>query len=323
MKEDELRLAIERPAYLVGCELEPGLTERLLRDVEGQPGALPLLQYTLLELWQRRDGRLLTSAAYREIGGVQGALERRADEIVNNLNDAQREVCRRLFLRLTQPGEGTEDTKRRAPFRELLDSAGDTPSVEEVIRRLADARLITTEGRERSPQEGDGRDQESYVEVAHEALIRGWPQLRRWIDADRAGLLMHRRLTEGAREWESSDRDPSYLFVGTRLAVAHEWGESHRADLNPLEAEFLRRLAGRSGRPLSSPESLGHRPLRRGRRARRRVRSRRLPVAEPFTSTARKPSTTRTSPSSGTSPRGSDVGAPQRSGAAPGDHGVR
>ena len=312
MKEDELRLAIERPAFLVGCELEPGLTERLLRDVEGQPGALPLLQYTLLELWQRRDGRLLTSAAYREIGGVQGALERRADEIVNNLNDAQREVCRRLFLRLTQPGEGTEDTKRRAPFRELLDSAGDTPSVEEVIRRLADARLITTEGRERSPQEGDGRDQESYVEVAHEALIRGWPQLRRWIDADRAGLLMHRRLTEGARDWESSDRDPSYLFAGTRLAVAHEWGESHRADLNPLEAEFL-------------TASLARQHEWEAARSRRRYRLviglstaiavlavavgvavyQRQVAVKRRSRPARIAKTTRTSPSSGRSPRGS------------------
>ena len=72
MSEDELRLAIERPAFLVGCELEPGLTERLLHDVEGQPGALPLLQYTLWELWQRCVDRCLTLAAYREIGGVQG-----------------------------------------------------------------------------------------------------------------------------------------------------------------------------------------------------------------------------------------------------------
>jgi WD40 repeat protein len=239
MKEDELRLAIERPAYLVGCELEPGLTEMLLRDVAGQAGALPLLQYTLWELWQRRDERRLTIAAYREIGEVQGALERRADEVVNNLNDAEREVCRRLFLRLTQPGEGTEDTKRRAPFRELLNPASDAPSVEKVIHRLADARLITSGGRGRSPQEGHGRDQESYVEVAHEALIRGWTQLRRWIDADRAGLRLHHQLTEAAREWESSGRDPGYLYGGAKLAVAHEWAEAHRSQLNPLEAEFL------------------------------------------------------------------------------------
>ena len=113
MKEDELRLAIEQPAYLVGCELEPGLTELLVRDVAGQPGTLPFLQYTLWELWKRRNDRRLTIATYREIEGVQGALERKADAVVNELNDAEREVCRRVFLRLTQPGEGTEDTKRR------------------------------------------------------------------------------------------------------------------------------------------------------------------------------------------------------------------
>ena len=169
-----------------------------------------------------------------------GALEQQADEVVKDLkSDAEREICRRIFLRLTQPGEGTEDTKRRAPFRELLDSAGDAPLVEKVIYRLADARLIATEGRGRSPQEGDGRDQESYVEVAHEALIRGWPQLRRWIDADRAGLRLHRQLTEAAREWKGHAGDASFLFQGTRLAVAREWAEAHPQELNPWERAFL------------------------------------------------------------------------------------
>ena len=239
MKEDELRLAIERPAYLVGCEVEPSLTERLLHDVAGQPGALPLLQYTLWELWQRCDGRRLTIAAYREIGGVQGALERRADEIVDNLDAAAREVCRRIFLRLTQPGEGTEDTKRRAPFRELLDSASDAQTVEKVIHRLVDARLIATEGRGRSPQEGGGRDQERYVEVAHEALIRSWSRLREWIEADREALVTHRRLTEAANQWNQNGRDESFLYRGVSLAKTEEWSNTHAEDLNSMEREFL------------------------------------------------------------------------------------
>ena len=239
MTKDELRRAIEQPAYRVGCEIEPGLTELLLHDVTGQPGTLPLLQYALWELWQRRNDRRLTIAAYNAIGGVRGALEKRADEIVATLNDPEREVCRRVFLRLTQPGDGTEDTKRRAPLRDLLDSTSDAQSVEAVIGRLTIARLITITGHARTAHQGDGSDQESYVEVGHEALIRGWTQLRHWIDADRAGLRLHYQLTEAARGWKRQAGDTGFLFQGTPLAVVRKWAEAHPQELNHGEYEFL------------------------------------------------------------------------------------
>jgi len=257
MSKDELRLAIERPADLAGCTLEQGLTDLLLQDVQGQAGALPLLEYTLLELWRERLGKRLTIAAYNGMGKVQGALEHRADAVLDGFRSrpGELEICRRIFLRLTQPGEGTEDTKRRAAFDELIASEVERPAVEEVVRKLADARLITTEGREGTArageQPGPTEDRKrptqqpgeglasGYVEVAHEALIRGWKQLRQWIDADRAGLRTHRQLTEAARDWQEHKRDESYLYVGSRLAVAREWSESHAPDLNPLEWEFL------------------------------------------------------------------------------------
>ncbi len=232
MTEDELRRAIERPALLAGGQFEPGLVEMLLHEVEGQPGSLPLLQFTLMELWQRREGRRLTVAAYRAIGELQGALKNRADNVLGQFDDAQRDLCRRIFLRLTQPGEGIEDTKRRASFGELVPAGADPTAVEAVVRRLADARLITTEG---DPKTAGERS----VEVAHEALIRGWGRLRKWIDADRAGLRIHRQLTEAAREWEANRRESSFLYGGTRLAVAREWAKTHRDELNALEAEFL------------------------------------------------------------------------------------
>ena len=232
MTEDELRRAIERPALLAGGEFEPGLVEMLLHEVAGQPGSLPLLQFTLMELWQRREGRRLTVAAYKAIGELQGALKNRADNVLGQFDDAQRDLCRRIFLRLTQPGEGIEDTKRRASFGELVPAGADPAAVEAVVRRLADARLITTEG---DPKKAG----EVSVEVAHEALIRGWGRLREWIDADRAGLRIHRQLTEAAREWEAHGRESSFLYGGTRLAVAREWAKTHRDELNALEAEFL------------------------------------------------------------------------------------
>src|SRR5262249_512101 len=93
-------------------------------------------------------------------------------------------------------------------------------------------RLITTEA---SSQRGG----EVSVEVAHEALIRGWGRLREWVDADRAGLLLHRQLTEAARDWQAHRRESSFLYRGTRLAAAREWAKIHRDQLNDLEAEFL------------------------------------------------------------------------------------
>jgi len=233
MREDELRAAIEQPAFKVSCELEPGLTERLLADVEGQAGTLPLLQFTLDELWQRREVRRLTLRAYTELGGVEGALEHRANETLQKLSQADQDLCRRIFLHLVQPGEGTEDTKRRVSYRELLPADPErAEAVKRVVGILAnrDARLITTQG----TGTADGA-----VEVAHEALIRGWGRLRTWIDSDRVGLRIHRQVTEAAREWEANGRESSFLYGGTRLAVAREWAKAHRDEPNALEAEFL------------------------------------------------------------------------------------
>jgi hypothetical protein len=232
MTEDELRRAIERPAQLAGGEFDPGLVEMLLQEVAGQPGYLPLLQYTLMELWQRRKGRRLTAAAYWAIGGLKGALERRANEVLMNFDAAQRDLCRRIFLRLTQTGEGIEVTKYRASFGELVPADADRGAVDAVVRSLADARLITIEC---DPKTAGAVS----VEVAHEALIRGWDRLREWIGASRAGLRTHYRLTQAALEWEHNGRDPGSLYRGANLAVASEWAKEHRPDLNLLEAEFL------------------------------------------------------------------------------------
>jgi WD40 repeat protein/energy-coupling factor transporter ATP-binding protein EcfA2 len=226
---DGLRQAIEEPARRVGLELEAGLSDTILADVAAEPGALPLLEHALLELWERRRGELLTLEGYREAGGVHGALAQRADQIFDGLSRDQREIARRALLRLTQPGEGTEDTRRRATRRELATAEGDA-AFEMVLGRLVDARMLTT-GRDETGQD--------VVDVSHEALIRGWPRLRGWIDADRAGLLGHRRLTDAAHEWDTLGREPAAFYRGARLTIAREWAAEHAGDLSPLEAEFL------------------------------------------------------------------------------------
>jgi CHASE3 domain sensor protein len=194
---------------------------------------------------------MLTLEGYMRAGGVHRALAQRADEIYNQLSLDQQRIARRALLRLTQPGEGTEDTRRRALRNELAPADGDE-SFDEVLGRLVDARLLTT-GRDETGQE--------VVDVSHEALIRGWPRLRNWIDADRAGLLIHRRLTDAAHEWDTLKREPAALYRGARLAGAREWAAEHADDLSVAERDFL-----------TASQANEHSEAEAGRRTTRRLR---------------------------------------------------
>src|SRR5207253_4516239 len=249
MSEEELRRAIERPGEHAGLVLEPGVVEAVLRDVAGQPGALPLLSHSLLETWKRRSGRMLTVIGYLQSGGVHGAIAKTAETVYRDtLSPDQQRLARNVFLRLTELGEGIEDTRRRVSIAELIPRPEQEADVREVLRTLADARLVTI---------GEGT-----VEVAHEALIRHWPTLREWLDEDREGRLLHRRLTESAQEWEALGRDPGAVFRGTRLATTGDWATVHDPELNQLEREFLT-----ASRQASEHEA------ERQRRANRRLRA--------------------------------------------------
>ena len=234
MTPDELRLAIERPAQQAGRQFELGLVDLLLRDVHDQPGSLPLLQDVLTELWDRHEQQRLTRKAYESLGRIMGALEQRGEAIYHRFNEAEQRICRQIFLRLTEPGEGTEDTKRRAIMAELLPADGESGPVEAVIQALADsnARLIVTRG------EGDQAEAQ-FVEVSHEALIRSWPRLQGWLDEDREAIRIHRRLTEAAQEWQEHQLDDSYLYRGARLSLAEQWAEQHTETMNATEQSFL------------------------------------------------------------------------------------
>ena len=122
MSREELRAAIEKPAAQNGWDFEPGLVDAILDDVEGEAGSLPLLSHALLETWKRRSGRTLTFAGYHAAGGVQGAIAHTADAVYAELPPDQQAIARNIFLRLTTLGEGTQDTRRRAPLPELLGS---------------------------------------------------------------------------------------------------------------------------------------------------------------------------------------------------------
>jgi WD40 repeat protein len=230
MDEHQLRQVIEEPARAAGLDVEPGLVETIVADAVREPGTLPLLEHALLETWKRRHGGTLTLQGYRATGGVRRGLSDRAEVLYTELGPECQDLARDLLLRLTQPGEGTEDTRRRALLQEVT-SGPDSAMVTDVVHRFVDARLVTT-----SADETTG---ERWVEVSHEALIRGWPRLQGWIDADRAGLLVHRRLTAAAQEWQRLGRDEGVLYRGASLTEALEWGDQMRGRLNPLESEFL------------------------------------------------------------------------------------
>lgn len=234
MTTEELRRAIEEPARCGNWELEPGLVDLMLHDVGAEaghppePGALPLLSQALLSTWQRRRGRMMTLSGYTASGGVRGAIAETAESVFyDHLEPEQRGIARQIFLRLTELGGGdsTADSRRRASISELASRREDEVVVHAVLQTLADSRLIII-------------DQES-AEVAHEALIREWPTLRGWLEEDREGLRLHRRLTEAALEWQAMGQDPEGLYRGVRLAQALEWARSHPEDVNQLENSFL------------------------------------------------------------------------------------
>jgi WD40 repeat protein/class 3 adenylate cyclase/tRNA A-37 threonylcarbamoyl transferase component Bud32 len=225
MGDEELERAITEPARVAGLRLEPGLVELILRDVAREPGALPLLSHALRVTWEQRDGRTLTVEGYRASGGVASAIARTADSVVETVPPERQGLIRNLFLRLTELGEGIEDTRRRVAVEELVPEGASAEEVQALLDRLAAARLVTL---------GEGT-----VEVAHEVLIREWPRLRAWLEEDRAGIRLHRELGDAARRWDAGGRAAGDVYRGARLATAAEWAQAHRDGLNATERAFL------------------------------------------------------------------------------------
>ncbi len=208
----ELVQAIVRPAERAGLSVEEDLVAAIVLEVSEQPGALPLLQYTLTELFEQRQGRLLTRDAYQASGGVSGTLARRAEELYGQLDEAGRQAARQLFLQLVALSDSPEATRQRVRWASLLqDGQG---SAAETLRAVMELfgryRLLTFDY--------DPQTREPTVQVAHEALIREWGRLRAWLDESREVLLVRRRLSAATTEWLNASREASFLATGARLA---------------------------------------------------------------------------------------------------------
>src|SRR5215211_1501799 len=170
----------------------------------------------------------MTLSGYAASGGVRGAIAETAEAVLTDqFTSDQRSIARRIFLRLTEFNEdaATADTRRRTTFSELIRKPEEAASTHAVLNALANARLIITS--------------EDSAEVAHEALIREWPTLQRWLEENREGLRLHRQLTEAVQEWLKLDHAQDVLYRGSRLTQIREWASMHHDEMNALEHEFL------------------------------------------------------------------------------------
>ena len=225
MDRIELTAAIEQPARKMKVEFEKGLSSKLIDDLGERPGRLPLLEFTLLQLWEKHDKWYLTHCAYEEIGGLEKALAKYADSILNPLSAADKEKTERIFIQLIRPGEGTEDTKRTATRTEVGNENWDW------VEFLADKRLLVTGW--------DQSTQEKTVEIIHEALIREWGMLRGWIQNNRQFRIWQERLRLRMYQWERMPQDEGALLSGAVLALAQEKLKEHRKDLSSEEQDFI------------------------------------------------------------------------------------
>jgi WD40 repeat protein/DNA-binding SARP family transcriptional activator len=231
MSPEELERAIVAPADRTGLAIEPRLLAAMVADVVDRPGTLPLLQYALTELAERRTDGILTLEGYRRIGGVSGALARRAEQLFGAMNEQAEEACLQLFLRLVTLGEGSEDTRRRVPRSELAPLA-DARAMDGVIEAFGRHRLLSFDR--------DPATREPTVEIAHEALLGAWTRLRGWTADAREDIRTQRQLMSAATEWATAGRDGSFLLRGARLAQIASWAEATKLALSSNEHEYLR-----------------------------------------------------------------------------------
>ncbi len=254
MENEELREAIEMPAARHGVRFESGLVDRLIRAVEGRAGMLPMLQFTLEALWLQEkerggiDSGILTIESYREIGGVEGALQKRVSHYYGSKTPDERKAIRNIFLSLVEPDMGSEFLPvSRAAQKEMLVSIGG----DRILRELLDKeKLLISEGREN----------ESVVELAHEALIKGWTEFASWVTDCKEAIRIRNQLREDSRRWASAPAGlaDDELWRGSRLERALELERSG-------EFERIGGLAARDRQFIEASEKLKHKEIRKAR----------------------------------------------------------
>jgi energy-coupling factor transporter ATP-binding protein EcfA2 len=260
MTTEELTQAITEPAKQVGLDVEASLVIEMIGEVRNSPGSLPLLQFALRELWEKRDreNRQLRGSQYEAMGGVIGALNRHAQQIycykdyrsaspTQEREPQEQEWIKRIFLKLVRTGEGIKDTRQPQPRAKLLAIAGDDAEqqelLSEVLDELVQGRLLVTGGEQQPPGEysvalTNQAKADQMVDLAHEALMEGWEELAKWRETKRQLLRLRDRLEDAFREWDREGRKNEDLIKGSLLAQVRENWQDLESELDVTAKEF-------------------------------------------------------------------------------------
>jgi WD40 repeat protein len=246
MQPEELVSAIAQPALRVGLRIDPELIAQIINEMKGEPGALPLMQFALKDLFDSQGEKsgviALTLNDYLQRGGIHKALERHADDSFSKLSINEQKLAHSIFSGLIEIGHGTLDTRRTALFDELIPANTKAEDVEAIVQKLADARLITT----------DEQAGKHTITISHEKLIDAWPWLKKLVNENREMIALQNEVAEAAKEWDDHKRDASYLYTGGRLANVQEQAASHNLTLNEKSSEFIRRGVLKEKKALST-----------------------------------------------------------------------
>lgn len=237
-----LRRALVQPALKCGYRFEDELmVDRILADVENERGALPLLAFATARLWEKRDRQngLLTVHAYKDIGGVSGALAQYAESILEQMNSNQHSIVREIFRNLIT----AQNTRAARDIEELLSVFPDRHSAEEVLRILIDARLLTSF----ETQGSDGNGSRKRVEIIHESLLNAWPRLVRWLTQDADSALLRDQLRQAAHAWKLRNHSDDLLWSGAAFLEYKAWRQSYSGRLSPTEEAFVQAMTHRAG----------------------------------------------------------------------------
>ncbi|BAY09356.1 nSTAND1 domain-containing NTPase [Calothrix sp. NIES-2098] len=254
LSDRDYRRVIINPAEQVSLKVEPELVEVLVQELNHSAGDLPLLEFVLEQLWEYRQEGELTLAAYQQqVGGIKGALERKAQAVYEGLDTQAQDCARWIFLSLTQLGDGTEDTRRRVLKSELVVQKYPAALVERTLQVLTAAKLVVVNLEEegsRGQDKGDKGDKGDSVmvslpasavtiEVVHEILIRHWSTLRWWLEENRSRLRSQRQIEQAAALWKYNHEQADFLLQGIRLAEAEEIYVKYTDELSQDVQRFI------------------------------------------------------------------------------------
>ena len=232
LSRQEIAAVITKPADKVGLQIEKGLVVKLIEDVIKYPGSLPLLEYTLTELWEKDSkNNFLMLDSYNELGGIEGTLQTRADRIFDSLSEEEQKVAKRIFLELTNIGESL-GTRRRVRLENLVNPQYSQEKLSQTVEKLAKERLIICSkenlGNSQNSQIILDSNSQVILDIVHEALIRHWGKLKQWIEENKEAIKIEREIESKAQEWEHKGKSPDLLLQGIKLTEAELYLEKHQ-----------------------------------------------------------------------------------------------